>query len=116
MNNLTEITDNIKEQLKDPEVQKRLNDLANKFYFYSLGRPVSISFLVEKTKFNKDFVESALFALVATNQAIGNTGSDGVLRFQITGDKDIHLKVLNEEKNFLQERLEWVEKKIQEFS
>jgi hypothetical protein len=107
-----------KNLLYDLELQRH----ANKFFYYSNGGWISENGLLDKLTPPKDDKElyrgnlqAILVALIVTGRAISKTESDNVIRYKFTENRKDHLDFLTKEKEHLENRLSWINKKIEEF-
>lgn len=127
---MKEIEDSVKKQIElNPEYKKELDRLANKFFFYSAGGWISETELLKRSMpsyikkaqmeefmpVHKERLQTILVALLANDQAIQKIESDGVPRFKFTENPELHLEFLQQELNHLNNRRDYILKKIQQF-
>lgn len=115
----------LKKVEQNPNYKRQLQHHANRFYMASRGGWISKELLIErsfgklKDKAEYDAVvqnlNGVLIALMATNQAISKTESDGVTRYKFTDDPQVYIEYLEKEKQTLEEMLKWVQDKLDQF-
>ena len=120
---MTEIEQIVQDQIKNnPRYELELQRHANKFFYYSNGGWISENLLLDKLTpkgENKELyrgnLQAILVALIVTGRAISKTESDNVIRYKFTEKKEDHIDFLMKEKEHLESRLSWINKKIEEF-